>query len=254
MEDSTKLGPRYSIPLSGTVDALYQHRPEAPFYFGEEVAHVFDDMVSRSVPQYFDAQILAVLLARRIHRLRGSIVDIGCSTGTTLFMIERDLGHNAPELIGIDTSPAMLTRARAKQQELSTESQIQFVGADINEWEFPKCSLVCCNYTLQFIDPALRPSTLEKVFQALQPGGLLLLSEKTKPALGSHSIVRELHEEFKMWNGYSSDEVAKKRESLKGVLQASTACDNELMLRNAGFTAIERVLQGYEFMSWVAIR
>ena len=57
----------------------------ADFKFGAEVANVFDDMVSRSVPFYSEVQRLQTELATQFLPDGPSmVVDLGCSTGTTI--------------------------------------------------------------------------------------------------------------------------------------------------------------------------
>ena len=54
------------------------------FVFDQNVASVFDDMVSRSVPFYLETQMMALRLACNFVRSKTNIYDLGCSTGTVL--------------------------------------------------------------------------------------------------------------------------------------------------------------------------
>ena len=54
------------------------------FTFNEQVAGVFDDMVSRSVPQYAEIQRMLAELTAYFATEGSNIYDLGCSTGTTL--------------------------------------------------------------------------------------------------------------------------------------------------------------------------
>ena len=88
-----------------------------PFEFNAEVAKVFDDMVSRSVPLYGETiavlqNLVQRLVSRRVASLSkqnepGVVVDVGCSTGTTLAAIAPILPEGWT-LIGMDPSRAML--------------------------------------------------------------------------------------------------------------------------------------------------
>jgi tRNA (cmo5U34)-methyltransferase len=60
------------------------------FIFDGEVAAVFDDMLSRSIPFYDEIQRMAVELSCRVLRGgSGAVYDIGCSTGNTLMRLTR---------------------------------------------------------------------------------------------------------------------------------------------------------------------
>ena len=56
------------------------------FSFDENVARVFDDMISRSVPLYADVQRSVPVLADLLDHDPIKVVDLGCSTGTSLFI------------------------------------------------------------------------------------------------------------------------------------------------------------------------
>ena len=56
----------------------------ADFDFGEKTAEVFDDMLDRSIPQYWELQRMIGELAAEFAVDGSSIYDLGCSTGITL--------------------------------------------------------------------------------------------------------------------------------------------------------------------------
>jgi len=63
------------------------------FVFDESVVDVFDDMLNRSVPLYLEQQKMIQDIAKRFWVPETSIVDLGCSLGTTLI----NIGHNVPD-------------------------------------------------------------------------------------------------------------------------------------------------------------
>jgi ubiquinone/menaquinone biosynthesis C-methylase UbiE len=80
----------------------------------ERIAPRYDDNVVRhAIPR--DEVLEARVAAREGRRLRA--LDVGCGTGNHLVVQHRAFG-DAVELSGIDPSPAMLERARAKLPEL----------------------------------------------------------------------------------------------------------------------------------------
>ena len=77
------------------------------FRFTAEVAGVFDDMVSRSVPFYHEMQRMTAELASDLIEPGTNVYDLGCATGTTLLLLDRvDYpGMTIRPIIGLDGFP-----------------------------------------------------------------------------------------------------------------------------------------------------
>ena len=111
------------------------------------------------------------------------------------------------------------------------------------------------NYTLQFIRPLKREDFLKKLYAALRPGGILLLSEKTishDSRLNREYI--DIYHQFKKSRGYSELEIAKKREALENVLIPFSIEENLDMLRHVGFTPVQTYFQWFNFASLIAVK
>src|SRR5690625_6280816 len=75
------------------------------------------------------------------------------------------------------------------------------------------------NFTLQFVPLSQRLSVLQQIYKGLNPGGVLILSEKVVFDDEPHNeLMIELHHNFKRANGYSDLEIAQKRSALEQVL------------------------------------
>ena len=164
-----------------TRDEIFNSPQEniAPFEFNNEVADVFDDMVERSIPFYEEIHRLIVDLTDRFYSGKGKVFDLGCSTGTTIALLEKAfLAKNKPiSFVGVDTSEPMLEQA-AKKCRLVRD--VHFQKQDMTKVDFSNAEIVILNYTLQFLKVEKRGELLEKIYQALPKGGCLLLSEKIK--------------------------------------------------------------------------
>ena len=57
------------------------------FKFSSKVANVFDDMVTRSVPFYIEMQRMIGELAADHYQDNSNVYDLGCSTGTTMLVM-----------------------------------------------------------------------------------------------------------------------------------------------------------------------
>lgn len=237
-------------------DTLFQKQQAVQdFQFTAKVAEVFDDMLDRSIPCYrqligMTSQILSEFL-----KDGDLLYDLGCSTGTTLLELCRQLHTIDLHYIGLDNSPAMIKKASLKAEMYSKRDRLQFVESDILEAELQAAGAVLSNYTLQFIRPMERQNLLQKVYKALRPGGVLIVSEKV---ISTNTLLNRtyihLYLEFKRHQGYSEMEIAKKREALENVLIPFTSQENITMLKNAGFATIEPFFQWFNFISYIAIK
>ena len=121
------------------------------FSFDENVARVFDDMISRSVPLYADVQRSIPVLADLLDHDPVKVVDLGCSTGTSLIHLAQSLPSRNMELIGIDNSPAMLAKCEENLAKFQLPQKIKTHLSDVRQFEFSEASIVLMNYTLQFL-------------------------------------------------------------------------------------------------------
>lgn len=257
-------------------DNLFSHKKiskKAKFCFDERVASVFDDMLERSIPYYKDnlalcvdfitqhiAQYTTQNLAQKPlkntsqnslkntsqnlsqkhlqtkNQANARIYDIGCSTGNTLLELASRLKASGvkAKLIGIDNSSAMIENATLKAKAYG--ASICFVCADCNEVEYKKARCFIANYTLQFIRPPKRVAFLKKIYDALESGGVLILSEKmtSQNAMLDAQMIEHYHR-YKAKNGYTKTEISTKREALENVLVPYSLQENIALLCEAGF-------------------
>ena len=222
------------------------------FTFDENVAQVFDDMISRSVPLYDDVQRVLPVLANLLDHPVIRVVDLGCSTGTSLVQLAQALPHRQLELIGVDNSQAMLDKCAEKLSGLDMQAQVELVRADIRDYELRDASIVLMNYTLQFVDLPSRSQLLSRICQSIRPGGFMLVSEKVSHhQVAVDDALVELYFEFKRRNGYSELEIARKREALENVLVPVTVDENRRLFREAGFAEVELLLKWFNFATFV---
>jgi len=233
-------------------DNVFNKPIEKHFEFDAEVAAVFDDMLQRSVPFYSEAISLTQRFAQNYIKEGSKVYDLGCSTASTLLNIERNLACKA-ELIGLDNAPSMLEQAQKKI--LAFNSAIVVEEADVLSYEYKPCDVMISNYTLQFIRPLEREQLVAKIATALQEGGAFIFSEKvvsTNSKLNKELI--ECYYEFKKEQGYSSYEIAQKREALENVLIPYTESENILMATRNGFSHCECIFRWANFATFIAIK
>lgn len=231
-------------------------RKPTDFSFNKEVATVFDDMVSRSVPYYDEMQRMTVELVSDFARDGTNIVDIGCSTGTTLALIDEKIGATQSTLIGIDNSQEMLAKARTKLETLGVKHPYELQCADIQrDLNFENASVVTMLLTLQFVRPLYRETIVQRICDGINPGGCLLMIEKiTSEETTLNRLFIDHYYAFKRRNGYTDMEIAQKREALENVLIPYRVEENTELLKQAGFRQVEMFFRWYNFCGIVAIK
>jgi tRNA (cmo5U34)-methyltransferase len=231
------------------------------FSFDDATADVFDDMLSRSVPFYEDIQHMIVDLILTLMQDASVVCDLGCSTGTTLLMLASEMKKYNPrlkavQLIGLDSSEAMLARARAKCEIVKPECSTTWQVRDLNSaLEDSSADIFIMNLTLQFLRPLYREHLIANIHKALNPGGCLILVEKvlTNDPLFNRMYI-EIYHEFKKRKGYSSLEIAQKREALENVLVPYRVGENETMLKKNGFIHTEMFFRWFNFAGYIAMK
>ena len=242
---STKRDSIYDEPISTVED----------FKFDTQVAEVFDDMVTRSVPLYKDVQRATAALASRLAQPNTTVYDLGCSTGTSLVELCQVINDESIKFVGVDNSEAMLEQCKEKLTRLGLSRRVNLYCEDIANFAPKNASVVVLNYTLQFLAPESREAVVCEIHKHLLPGGALLLSEKVHHKDSRlQSALTELYYDFKRENGYSELEISQKREALENVLITYTAEENAELLKRCGFKNVEQYLKWYTFVSLVALK
>ncbi len=212
-------------------------------------------MIQRSVPGY--QTILAGIgeLTSQFAQPNSRLYDLGCSLGAVTLTMRRKLENIPCEIIAVDNSAAMIERAQSYLASFHSDIQVKFVLDDMANIDIQNASIVVLNFTLQFIAPDKRQALLQKIYDGLIPGGILILSEKIHFAdTPLQQAIEHLHLQFKRANGYSELEISQKRASLENVLISETAEQNLNRLEKVGFNHAAIWLQAYNFASFLAIK
>lgn len=225
------------------------------FDFGVKTAQVFDDMLTRSVPFYSEVQRMMAEMAADFAEDGTNVYDLGCSTGTTLEALDPLLTKNV-RLVGIDSSPEMLKKAREKMARKKPRHEIEFLQADLNQsLQLSNASVVILNLTLQFVRPLYRQKLMADIAQGLNKNGCLLLIEKV---LGKDSTLNRLfiknYYAFKERNGYSSLEISQKREALENILVPYQVNENIELVMSSGFSECEVFFKWYNFCGFIGVK
>lgn len=225
------------------------------FTFDEAVAEVFPDMIQRSVPGYSNIITAIGMLASRFVTEHSNVYDLGCSRGAGILAIRRSVNVQGVNIIGVDNSVAMVERCRNHINAYYSTIPVEILLDDIRQIEIKNASMVVLNFTLQFLPPNDRLSLLQKIYQGLNPNGILVLSEKfTFHNETMNELLIDLHHTFKRANGYSELEVSQKRTALENVMRPDSIDTHKQRLQQAGFSQIELWFQCFNFGSMVAVK
>ena len=225
------------------------------FKFDDKVAEVFPDMIQRSVPGY-QAIIGAIgLLAGRFAKPYSNCYDLGCSLGAATFSMLAHIRTPECRIVAVDNSEAMVLRFRERLSREAPNCPVEIICADIRDTPIENASLVVLNFTLQFIPIDDRLAFLGKIQRGLQPGGLLILSEKLRfDDIRQQDLQTEMHHAFKLAQGYSKLEISQKRSALENVLIPENFKTHQNRLLEAGFSTAEVWFQYFNFASILALK
>ncbi len=234
-------------------DTLFNQSLNKRFCFDEKVAHVFDDMLERSIPYYYEmldlgAYFIAQNLKESINA-KPLIYDLGCSTGNFFIALNQQIQQDI-ELVGIDNSMPMLKKA---QEKLKDFNNTHFECMDFLEVEFKEASAFSLLFVLQFVRPMQREVLLKKIYNSLALNGVLLVGEKimSEDRILDKQMI-ELYYLYKQNQGYSHNEIAFKREALENVLVPYSLKENVALLESVGFKHVEALFKWVNFTLLVA--
>ena len=225
----------------------------ADFRFDKEVVEVFDDMVRRSVPGYDSMIQMIGLITRMYGQDNTNYYDLGSSTGAISLAIALNNKHQKNTFFAIDNSEEMVSKC---QQNLESKiDNLKAICADINQIHIENASIVVLNLTLQFIDVKDRSNLIKKIYEGLNPGGVLIISEKIHfEDKETQDQITNLHIDFKKENGYSELEIANKRQAIENVLITDTKAIHIERLKDSGFKDTSCFFQCLNFVSFLSVK
>lgn len=155
-------------------EATYLGRPAVRllYQFG---ARFYDE--ARTGVTASDAEVLAPLFCAALQHVPApQVLDVATGTGRVPLLIASQpwfSGH----VVGLDCTPAMLERARAKASAAGLQGRIELRSGDAGQLPWPDNSfdLVTSLEALEFFPRPRR--ALDEMIRALKPGGTLIVSK-----------------------------------------------------------------------------
>jgi tRNA (cmo5U34)-methyltransferase len=246
-----------SETMSQETDNIYAspHQNLSDFRFDDQVAAVFPDMIKRSVPGYSHIIGCIGILAEQYATDNSNIYDLGSSLGAATMSMRHRVTAPGVIMYAVDNSEAMLKRSADFLDTEDSPIPVKTVCADISELAIENCSFAVLNFTLQFIALEKRAATIQKIYDGMNPGGALILSEKlTMEDPELNRLLVDRHHDFKRANGYSDLEISQKRQAIERVLLPETGQTHIDRLTQAGFSTVSQWFQSFNFASFIAIK
>lgn len=223
--------------------------------FDDEVTRVFDDMLQRSIPQY-DVMRKAVFdVAAPFVRPGSDIVDLGASRGESLAPFVFKFGaYN--HFYGVEVSQPMLAALRDRFSGYTTPGVVNILDLDLRENYPPALASVTLSIlTMMFIPLDRRQALVQMVYDHTIEGGVFVMVEKVLGATARlDDLMVSTYYQRKREEGYTDDEIERKRLSLQGVLVPVMAEWNECLLHSAGFSQVDCFWRWMNFAGWLAIK
>ena len=141
----------------------------------ERVCHLQDKQAPRYDRQisFFERILFAGGREWVCSQARGKVLELACGTARNLPFYPHDV-----ELTGIELSPAMLTIAQRRAQDLARPADLRL--GDAQSLEFPDASFDSVTCTLGFCTiPDTRRAAAEAL-RVMRPGGQLLMLEHVR--------------------------------------------------------------------------
>lgn len=223
--------------------------------FDESVTANFDTMLKSSIPEYENMRHLTFELGKNFVNCVNGVVDLGASRGEALAPFVDIAEHCYAIEVSKPMAAVLRERFAANDRVSVIEKDLRTISGDFTPFLEGRNCLVLSILTLQFVPIEYRAKILRTVYRSLMPGGAMVLVEKV---LGNTADIDDLfvkeYYAMKNRNGYSYEDIKRKRASLEGVLVPMTDSWNREMLRNAGFSQVDCFYRSLNFSGLIALK
>ncbi|MDB4613163.1 methyltransferase domain-containing protein [Candidatus Pelagibacter sp.] len=220
--------------------------------FSGSTAKNFDNHIKKSVPLYDWSHDISLKLSDFFLNEKTNVYDLGCSTGTFLKELSIRSKEKKHTFYGIDEVKDMCKIAIKNNQK---RRNVKIINKKIEDIKFKKSSLITSFYTMQFIHPSRRQNIFNKIYKNLNWSGAFILFEKVRaPDARFQDITMQIYNDYKIEQGFTSEEIISKSISLKGVMDPFSSNANFEMLKRAGFKDVMSILKFLNFEGFLAIK
>jgi len=198
----------------------------------------FDNHISKSIQGYEVLHSLILNISSFFIK-KGTIpIDLGCTSGLLIKSIQE---RYECKCIGFDIT------------DNNFIAGLDLRINDITDSEFiiPETNLIFSIFTLQFIDYKHRIGILNKVYNSLYKNGAFIFCEKEICSNGVIQEVFTFSNYSNKLNSFTADEILKKENDLRNIMNPLESKDNIELLKKVGFKVIEPFFQSLNFKGYI---
>ena len=221
----------------------------------------FDDHINKSIPNYRNLIDDVQSLSQYFIEPKTNIVDIGCSTGIFINRLAQKFTSELPEdtktrFIGIEKENNLSDNF---EEMMKDNSCLELYVCDVLDHieqtnVFENMSLCTSIFTLQFLPRVDRRSVIEIIFDALNPGGAFIFSEKIYAATSKiQDMMTFIYYDFKR-RQFSEKDILEKEISLREIMRPVSQKDILSELKDVGFKQYDVFFRRYNFIGIIAIK
>ncbi len=224
-------------------------------FFNGIGAENFDQHIENSIPGYSTLISQVKAVAKACTSQKYGILDVGCSTGKMLKHLDesgnrcRKVGVDLSDLIGQqDTGPTSPHSPMLIKRDWLESSVLAWLEG--NE----PFEVVTSIFFLQFLPFTERSSALERMSNALVPGGRILLAEKVY--FKGPQIQRSVdawHRQYKL-ESFSSEDILRKDKMVAEEMQLQTDEGIRQELKKCGFHDVDVLFSMAGFTLYTAVK
>lgn len=219
---------------------------EGSWVFDEKVVKNWQNEMDGHIPGYWDVINLSADIVEHIHGQSARILSYWTATGNQ-FLPYKAKGWEPVNFVGMNYSEAHHKSFNERFPECPSRlSDIQ--ARPYNPLVDSPFDVVQMHWSLHFEPLDKRFEVLKHIYDSLNAGGTLLLTDKTKQP----EVVERLYHDFKRKQGVSDEEIAAKKKAIIGVLDPLPSHWYEDTLKQIGFVDICIVHAQLGFVTWLA--
>lgn len=215
----------------------------------QAVAH-YAEGPPRAVPGFYDMQRMTALLIAERAAERARVLVIGAGGGLEIKTFAQ--AYPAWTFDGVDPSAEMLRLAEKTLGPLMPQVHLHEGYADdapVGPFDAATCLL-----TLHFLTRDERQSALAEVHARLKPGAPFVAAHFSFPQKdrAERTLWLSRYAAFLAASGIEPGNAAKASETVDATLTLLTPEQDEMILRDAGFSNVSLFYTGFAFRGWVA--
>jgi tRNA (cmo5U34)-methyltransferase len=207
----------------------------------------FDNHIQTSIPRYNDIHTIIDSILEYFIIDNINIYDLGCSTGSLLMRISDKYLDKSIRFIGVDKSTNLIPEST---------NRVKFVCQDILDinTKFDNADIIFSIFTLCFIPPKYKELLIRKIYNSLNKGGVLIITDKLLcENVKLQNIFTFLYYDFKKLN-FSEQDILDKEKALRNIQFPFTEIEMVDIFKRVGFSCIESFWRYYNFIGWICIK